>query len=281
MNIGFIGTGSMGSMLIEAFVQSNALLPEEIIASNRTAGKVQRLAEAYPGLRVAGSNLEVAETSELFFLCIKPTEYKAVIDEIRPVTRPEQIAVSIASPVLIRHLEGVLNCRIAKIIPSITNLVHSGASLCIWGERLSPEDRQMLDSLMSRISTPVYLSEAFTRVSSDISSCGPAFLAYFLQKFIDAAVEETGLPREQAIRLAAEMTLGTGLLLTSGAFTPEELRRRVAVPGGITAEGLRLMESELGAMFPNLIRLTHAKYREELEKAEARLAGPPKDEQKP
>ncbi len=48
MKVGFIGTGSMGSILIEAFIQSGALNPEDIIASNRTASKVERLAAAYP-----------------------------------------------------------------------------------------------------------------------------------------------------------------------------------------------------------------------------------------
>ena len=36
MKVGFIGTGSMGSLLIDAFIQSGALLPEQIRVSNRS-----------------------------------------------------------------------------------------------------------------------------------------------------------------------------------------------------------------------------------------------------
>lgn len=49
----------------------------------------------------------------------------------------------------------------------------------------------------------------------------------------------------------------------------QELQKRVAVPGGITAEGLRLLEDELKDVFSKLIRITHAKYYEDVAKTEA------------
>ena len=43
---GFIGTGHMGSMLVEKFVETCAIEAEDILASNRTAEKAERLAKA-------------------------------------------------------------------------------------------------------------------------------------------------------------------------------------------------------------------------------------------
>ncbi|MFE5319980.1 late competence protein ComER [Paenibacillus sp. NPDC056579] len=269
MKVGFIGTGSMGSILIEAFIQSGALNPEQIVATNRTIDKVERLAAVYPGLQVALSNIEVVRHCRLIFLCIKPGDYKTVIDEIRSTTEPEQIIVSITSPVLIQLLEEQLPSKIAKIIPSITNYVFSGATLCIYGDRLEAEDKELLDNLMSHISAPIRVSEQFTRISSDLSSCGPAFIAFFLEKFVQAAVEETGIAEAEATQLACEMLLGTGKLLTTGGFSPATLQKRVSVPGGITAEGLRIMQNELHGLFNNLVRTTHSKYEEDLEKVGA------------
>jgi competence protein ComER len=263
----------MGSILIEAFIQSGALCPEQVVATNRTLSKVERLAEAYPGLTAARSNKEVAQGSNLIFLCVKPMEFKSVIDEIGSVVEPNQLVVSITSPVLIRHLEELLSCKIAKVIPSITNYVLSGATLCIYGERIEPEDQLLLENLLSHISAPIRVSEQYTRISSDLSSCGPAFLAYFVEKYVEAAVAHTGISPEEATMLASEMTLGTGKLLTTGGFTPAALQKRVAVPGGITAEGLRIMEKELGGVFYDLIRTTHAKYDEDVEKVEAKFFG--------
>ncbi|EPY08924.1 competence protein [Paenibacillus sp. E194] len=273
MKVGFIGTGSMGSTIIEALIQSGALEPSQLIASNRTRNKVQQLAAQYPGLQLASSNVETVQESDIVFLCVKPSEFKAVLNEIAQYVKPSLIVVSITSPVLISHLERQLSCKIAKIIPSVTNYVWSGASLCMYGSRIQTEDRLLLEQLMMSISRPVQVSEQYTRITSDISSCGPAFIAFFVQKWIEAAVEVTGIERNEAERLASEMLLGTGKLLTEGGFSLEHLRQRVAVPGGITAEALRLLDGELDGVFQQLIQVTHAKYEEDLHKVESQLFG--------
>lgn len=269
MKVGFVGTGSMGTILIESFIQSGALEPQQIMAVNRTQEKAQALAYRYPGIQVAASIPKLVEACALLFICVKPLEFKHVIEQIASVERPELILVSITSPVLIEHLEGQLSCKIAKIIPSITNYVCSGASLCMYGSRILEEDRLLLEQLMSFISRPIEVPETFTRMTSDISSCGPAFLAFFMKKWIDAAVERIGIDQEEASRLAGEMLLGTGKLLTEGNMTLEQLQQRVAVPGGITAEALRLLDEKLAGVFHQLIQVTHAKYDEDVEKLNA------------
>jgi competence protein ComER len=274
MNVGFIGTGSMGSILIESFLKTNALQPSQILAANRTFGKAEQLAAAYPGLQAVPGNQMLAGASDIIFICVKPKEFKNVIDEIRPVMDESQIVVSITSPVLIRHLEEHMPCKIAKVIPSITNYVCSGATLTMYGSRMMPEDICVVDKLLQHISKPLVISEEYTRVSSDLSSCGPAFLAYFVEQFVNSAVTYTGIPKEDATRLASEMVLGTGLLLSAGGFSPETLRERVTVPGGITAEGLRMLSLDLDGTFERLIRTTHKKYRDELEKVEGLFYNP-------
>lgn len=266
MKVGFIGIGTMGKLLVEAFISSGALLPENIVASNRTYSKALALADEFPGLAAVASNNEVVEKSDIVFLCMKPLEFIQVVQEIKQTLKPEQIAVSITSPVLISHLEEELNCKIAKVIPSITNTICSGASLCMYGKRMQQTDRERLNNLLGFISEPLQISESFTRIVSDISSCGPAFFAFLLQQFIDAAVSETGIHREEAVQVASNMLLGTGLLLTQGGLSPEQIQQRVAVPGGITAKALRLLQKDSEGMFERLIRTTHDKYYDDLSK---------------
>jgi Pyrroline-5-carboxylate reductase len=273
MNVGFIGTGSMGSLLIEAFIAAGALSPAEIAVSNRTFAKAQALADRYPGLRAEYANLDAACGSDIVFLCVKPHEFKTVVDEIKPVIRRDQIAVSITSPVLISHLEGELDCKIAKVIPSITNMVWSGASLCMYGETMTEKDKKRVEALFAHISEPIRIEESYTRIVSDLSSCGPAFIAFLLEQFVEAAVEETGIPREHALQVAGNMLLGTGLLLTDGRMTPGQIQQRVAVPGGITAQALALLQRETEGVFNRLVRATHAKYREDLLKVTTAFCG--------
>ncbi|SFS61755.1 competence protein ComER [Paenibacillus sp. 453mf] len=269
LKVGFIGTGSMGSLLINAFLASGALDARQIVASNRTHAKVLKLSSIYPGLKAAETNQETVMKANFIFLCVKPHEFKEVAQDIKPFIKPEHILISITSPVQIRHLESVLPCKITKIIPSITHLRGSGASLCIHGNRMKDEDKKQVEQLFSYISRPVQVEESFTRISSDLTSCGPAFIAYFLEQWIQAAVQHTGIDHEDATCLASEMLLGTGKLLTEGAMTPSQLQKRVAVPGGITAKALNLLDSNLAGVFDQLIQVTHAKYEEDLEHLDA------------
>nr|WP_081949594.1 late competence protein ComER [Paenibacillus durus] len=269
MKVGFIGTGSMGSLLIDAFLSSGGLLAGDVIASNRSPQKLARLAQLHPGITLAGSNGETASRSDILFLCVKPMEFKTLTDEIAHCLRSEQIVVSITSPVQIYHLERALPSKIAKIIPSITHSVYSGTSLCVLGSRLEADDKEQLLKLMSHIGTPVEIYEHHTRISSDFSSCGPAFLSYFIERWIEAAAEATGIDQALAGKLAGEMLLGTGKLLTEGEFTPQQLQDRVAVPGGITAEALNHLRCSLDGVFERLISTTHKKYDEDVAKLDS------------
>lgn len=52
MNIGVIGTGNMGSMLIEALIETKAVTPAQFRITNRTPEKAAKLANKYPGMQV-------------------------------------------------------------------------------------------------------------------------------------------------------------------------------------------------------------------------------------
>jgi competence protein ComER len=271
MKIGFIGAGSMGSLLVEAFVKAGAMRPEDIMVSSRTAARTAALAQRCPGMRASLSNAETARESDLLFLCVKPSDFGPVLTDIAPELEPHRIVVSITSPVKLEYLEALLPCKIAKIIPSVVNAAHAGATLCMWGTRISPDDRNRLLSLFTAISRPVEIREADVRAASDLSSCGPAFFAYLLGQFTDAAVQEAGMDPETAAVLSSEMLLGTARLLVEYGFTTQELQDRVSVPGGITAAAMEVLQAGTADAFSQVLRTTHAKYAEDLEKVEQLL----------
>jgi competence protein ComER len=271
LKIGFIGTGSMGRTLVEAFIRSGKLSPQDLFIHNRTRAKAELLASKYPGIHVAADNRELVRQTRCIFLCMKPSEFRRVLEEIRGCTTRDHIVVSITSPVMIQDLEEWLPAKIAKIIPSITHAVFSGNSLFIPGSRLTTDDQTWLKDLFSAISSPLEVDERHARIASDLASCSPAFFANMLEKMADAAVKETGIPRESAVSLVTQMVQGLGKLLTEGGFTLQTLQERVAVPGGITREGLELLEKEVSPIFIRLIQLTHNKYEEDIEKVQKTL----------
>lgn len=261
-----IGTGSMGSILVEAFLRAKAIQPEDLILFNRTPAKAIHLAEKYPGIEIAENLPELVTKSGLFFIAVRPGDYKEVLHRIAPHLSEKKIVVSITSSVMTEELEKKLPVgKVVKMIPSITNAALAGALLIMFGSRFTEEEKNFLLSFFSHIGTPVKIEERLVRVASDITSCGPAFFSFLLQDFIQNAVHVAGISEEMATKLTGEMIIGMGKLLSSGLFTLPTLQERVCVPGGVTGEGLKVLKKETEGVFKALFLTTHEKFRQDRE----------------
>jgi competence protein ComER len=265
MEVGIIGTGNMGTILAEAMLNANAVSPSSITVTNRTLTKALVLKDKFPELTVENTAVAVAKRADLLFICVKPLDSYKILQQIKPVITKEKCIVSITSPITVHNIETQLDCSVARVIPSITNRAFSGVSLFTFGLNCSPNWKKDLWDLFSYISVPMEIDEKITRVSSDIVSCGPAFMSYIIQRFIDAATKETEIKQETATKLASEMLIGLGELLKQGHYTLPTLQEKVCVKGGITGEGIKILESELGDVFEHLFQATHRKFDEDIE----------------
>ena len=227
--------------------------------------KTEQLVKKYEELNAVASPADVIEQADILFICVKPLQFHSLLMEVRDFFRPNQLLVSITSPISVEQLESVVECKVARAIPSILNRAHSGSSLLSFGARCTKEDREKLKGLLEHISTPLEIREEITRVSSDIVSCGPAFISYLLQQFINGAVRQTDISKEDATKLTTDMIIGLGELLKKEIYTLPTLQERVCVPGGITGEGIKVLEAEVGEMFDLLFQKTHEKYEEDRE----------------
>jgi competence protein ComER len=265
MKIGIIGVGNMGRMITEAIIDAKAVTPSSLTIANRTMLKALVLKNIYRDITVAKDASDVAKVSNLIFLCVKPLEMQRVIEDILPHLSEDKCVVSITSPVSVRQLESVIPCSVARTIPSITNRARAGVSLITFGDHCSVEWKERLQKLFRDISVPIEIEDKVTRVASDIVSCGPAFFSYLAQRFINAAVNETEIDHETANTLMSEMLVGMGELLKNQHYTLPTLQEKVCVKGGITGEGIKVLEEELGDIFEHVIRATHNKFKEDLE----------------
>ncbi|CAI9388488.1 late competence protein ComER [Niallia sp. Sow4_A1] len=263
MKIGMIGTGNMGKILIEAMIDGNAISPEDVFIFNRTLSKALEIKENYPNINICSNAIEIAKEADLIFLCVKPHDMYGVSKNISPVLTKDKCVVSITSPISPDQLETFFNCSVARIIPSITNRALAGVSLFSFGRNCTEAWKNQLENFYKKFSTPLEIEDNITRVASDIVSCGPAFFCYLTRKFIEGAVDETEIDLETATKLASEMLIGLGELLKKGYYTLPTLQEKVSVKGGITGEGINVLERQLGDTFNQLFQATHAKYEDD------------------
>lgn len=264
--LGFIGTGNMGSLIIDALIRGGEVRPENIHMTNRTIEKAITIQKRHKGASVHGDSISIVKHSDLIFICSKPLEMVNIIDEISEYLKPHHVIITITSPLEVEDTEKLTqktNTPVVRFIPSIVNLALEGPSLITFSERCSSELREELWKLFSSISSPVLIKRNITRVASDFASCGPAFISFLIEKMIKGAVDETEIDRVTATRIAESMLIGYGELLRQRHFSLAALRERVTVPGGVTGIGLNVLEKEVGSMFHELFQETEKKFIED------------------
>jgi competence protein ComER len=257
---GFIGTGSMGSMLVKQFIATGKISPAEISASSKTGISAQALA-GRTGITVAPSNRAVAENADALFICVKPLVVRSVIAEVRTVLRPGTLLISIAGCVTLADLHQWAGdaVRCVRVIPSVTAEQGAGVSLVAWGKDISPEDRVLVLGLLNAIGTAVETDEKDFDPYTDLTSCGPALIASLVQEFAQAAVRTGAVRPEMAQFLAKETLIGTAKILDAEKMPFDEVISRVATKGGTTEEGVKVLRSRLPAVMDEMLRAMDAK----------------------
>lgn len=241
MKVAFIGTGSMGAMLVRALVHSGALRPGQVWAANRGQEKLLNLVRSVPGIH-ATSAAEAVRLAQVVFLGVKPTETAACLADLDDHLTADQILIILSNMLELADVEQRVPCRVVKVIPSLAHSVLGGVSLLTFGSRITAPDRELVVGLLARISKPYVIREDLGRICSDLTSCGPAFIAAVLKEMANAACQvQPELPAEVADALVRETALATARLLTEGGLSCADVMQRIAVPGGITAEALSVL----------------------------------------
>ena len=84
--------------------------------------------------------------------------------------------------------------------------------------------------------------DQFDLVTALVGS-GPAFVYRFIDS-LGAAAGELGLEPELAQLMALQMVEGAAALAAQSPHTPAELAERVASPGGVTREGMNVLDHD-------------------------------------
>lgn len=269
MNLGFVGMGNMGQMLVKALTGSGALDPVAVCVSNRSPEKLDQIATLVPGIQTV-RNAELARRCQTIFLCIKPGETPEVLREMGPYITPDHLLITITNTLEIPVLERAVPARVAKVIPSIVQTVGKGVSLLMFGERCITADRTLLVGLFSSISRPYVIQESQARVASDLTSCGPAFLAYMLSALMQAARRyEPGLPAETVHAMIHHTVGATVTLMERMGYSFDDVIARVSTPGGITADGIKELDKHMAGVWERVVETTLIK--EEQKKAKVEL----------
>lgn len=231
MKIGFLGAGSMATALARG-------LGEPALAYDVQADRAAALAEAVRGEAVESAH-ELAERVDVVVLAHKPAHLEDAADGVAGTAKA---IASIVAATPLSRLESVYpDTPVYRFVPNIPVEVGRGVFCFVPGTLAERGPRDELLQLFGRAGAVIALDEPLLEPATALMSCGPAFLALVAEALADAGTRH-GLDPDQALRLVVETMAGSAAYLDANGLDAEELRGRVATPGGLTEKGLRLLE---------------------------------------
>ncbi len=241
-SIGFIGTGNMGGTIARV-VYSNKK-DSELLLSDYSAEKLAAFSESLPG-SVKSSNTEIAEKCSLIFFAVKPQVLPEVLREIAPALRARKdrfVLVSMAAGTTIEKILSLLETKypIIRMMPN-TPVSVGGGVIQYCGQDTSDEELKDYVALLDGSGTVDPLPEKLIDAACALSGSGPAYAYTFIDALADGAVA-CGLPRESALKYAAQMVEGAARMVRLSGEHPDALKDAVCSPGGTTIEGVRSLE---------------------------------------
>ena len=202
----------------------------------------------------------MAEESQKLFIFVNTGMVQEVLGEIADIISFKTHIIYIAAGLTIENIENIFPGKISKVIPSLTSQVNQGISLVAHNQQVTVEDAEFVDKIFNSIGKVKHVNNNEFGLGTDLTSCAPAFISLIMMKFAQTALKRDVFTKEEVEDMVTETFYGTAKLLYEEDMNFEDVIVRVATKGGITEEGLKVLDAELGPTFDRLFNSTLKKY---------------------
>lgn len=254
-----VGLGTMTSAMLEGWLASK--MPAERFTVYNPRPK------AVPG-GTAFTDTLPAEAFDAVVLGFKPHMLAEVAPAMQAVAGHETVILSVLAGVELASLRAAFPraSAVVRFMPNLAVALGKSPNGLI-GEGLDVNARAQVTDLAERLGSAEWIEdEAQFDLVTALAGSGPGFVYRFIDALAGAA-HALGLAEEQSRRLSIRMVEGAAALAAESGAIPADLADRVASPGGMTREGLDVLDAD-GALLDLMTRTLRATRDRGIEMAE-------------
>ncbi|MFM8927640.1 MAG: pyrroline-5-carboxylate reductase [Rhodoluna sp.] len=244
--VAIIGCGSMGTAILSGMLH-HGYKPEQIRVTAKSKPSAEALATkhkviAYSSDYQPNANALAVEGADLILLAVKPLYITQVLDEIKDVLAESALVVSVAAGIttatMQKHVSGN---PVIRAMPNTPALIGKGVTGIAKGTGVTQEQLDIAISLFATVGKTLVVAEEKIDALSTISGSGPAYVFFFIEEFIKAAISH-GFSYDEAYLMVTETFYGASSLIVKQHGDPAELRRQVTSPNGTTMKAIATLE---------------------------------------
>lgn len=242
MRILVIGGGNMGLTYAEGMSKSFLLNRHKLMIYDKSEELITSLKE-HSHFDVYNKIEDCLPQADVVFIAVKPFHSEALFHEIKPLINKEQIFVSIMAGVTIQTIQELLDIKkVIRAMPNLPAQVGKGVTSYTESKEVSRIELLTVRNLLDTTGESIRVSsENFIDASTGISGSGPAYVFYFMQSMLEAALK-MGFSANDSKILVSKTFEGAVELFNQSDLSPNTWMERVASKGGTTRAALDSME---------------------------------------
>ncbi len=222
--------------------------------------KFQDKTKSLSGVEAATNSIDLVNKTDVVILAVKPQDFQAVLDEIKPFVK-DRLIISIAAGRKTEYIEKILGkVRVVRVMPNIGAQIGKAESSLYQGKYVRPGDLNFTQDLFNQIGkTWVMKKEEMIDAATAISGSGPAYIFYDMEinkhnpknlpelveknyvQRLSKAAKRVGFDSKTASELAVSTTASSISLSAITGLSPAELRKQVTSKGGTTEAALEIL----------------------------------------
>lgn len=238
-----IGCGAMGGSLVRGWVNTacNDFDIEIVTPTPRTDFHLlqHQTVSTYEG------------APDIIIFAVKPQILDKIIKDYIPMISPDTTIVSVAAGKTIdfftKHFP---KNKIVRAMPNLPVSVNQGVTLLTMAE--NTDRHSVVETLFSQVGSCFWVPEKSFDSLTALTGSGPAYI-YLLTEILGQIIENQGIDKVESIKMAKALVAGSAELMTHSTYKPEELRKAVTSPKGVTAAALNVLIPDMQKLFNKAI----------------------------
>ena len=242
MKVLVIGAGNMGLTYAEGMSKSKLLKKKNIMVLDKSDEKLEELHQishfdAFNELK------DCVPKADIIFVAVKPHHAEELFKKINPLVTKDKIISSIMAGVtldVIKDLSGVR--KVIRAMPNLPAKVGLGLTSYVSSPEVSRIELLTVESLLNTTGKSIRVNnENLIDASTGISGSGPAYVFYFMQSMMEAALQ-MGFSTNESKLLVSQTFTGAIELFNQSNLSPNSWMEKVASKGGTTQAALDSMD---------------------------------------
>ncbi|RZS93618.1 pyrroline-5-carboxylate reductase [Aquimarina brevivitae] len=242
MKVLVIGAGNMGLTYAEGMSKSKLLKKKNIMVLDTCTEKLQSLKnvdhfDTYKELN------DCVPEADIIFIAVKPYHSEELLTKISKLVNPGQIIISIMAGVTIKAMQELSGLdKVVRAMPNLPAKIGKGLTSYVASPEVSRIELLTIESLLNTTGKSIHVTdEKYIDASTGISGSGPAYVFYFMESMMEAALQ-MGFSKNDSKVLVSQTFTGAIELFNQSDLSPKGWMDRVASKGGTTQAALDSMD---------------------------------------